>query len=76
MTTPRKTTRPARVPATRAPAAAQPQQQPEAFLIPTGLLVEVIKLVGSLPSQQGARTFLQLQQLRPVEAAEPEEPSE
>jgi hypothetical protein len=43
------------------------QKTPDFFLLPTSLLVEIVKLVGSLPTQQGFRTFGQLQSLQPYE---------
>lgn len=52
---------------------------PEAFVIPTTLLAEIIRLVGSLPAGQRvgegrpsvARIYLQLEQLVPVEPPAP-----
>lgn len=49
-------------------AEKRPVSPPEQFAIPTALLVEVIKLVGETPSKHGARLFVELQKLKPVEA--------
>lgn len=48
--------------------AAAPSAPPAEFAIPTALLVEVIKLVGETPSKHGARLFVELQKLKPVES--------
>jgi hypothetical protein len=56
----------AEVPA-EADAADVAPRQPEAFAIPTDLLVETLRLIGSLPAQQASTVFLRLQQLRPLE---------
>lgn len=50
-------------------AEKHPAAPPEQFAIPTGLLVDVLKLVGETPSKHGARLFVELQKLKPVEAA-------
>lgn len=39
-------------------------------MLPTPLLVDLIKLVGSLPAQQVGTVYLQLQRLQPIPAAE------
>lgn len=62
----RSTSEEAKPPETKAPAA---------FVIPTAVLVEVIKLVGRAPSHEGASLYLRLQQLQPL-AEEPQKAPE
>lgn len=50
-------------------AAKAPASRPEQFVIPTDLLVDVLKLVGETPSKHGARLFVELQKLKPIEAS-------
>lgn len=50
-------------------AAKAPASPPEEFAISTALLVDVLKLVGETPSKHGARLFVELQKLKPVEAS-------
>ena len=52
----------------RALKAVDEQSAPEAFLIPTALLVDVLKLVGETPSKHGGRIFTELQKLKPTDA--------
>lgn len=50
-------------------AAKAPAAPPEHFAIPTTLLVELLKLVGETPSKHGAKLFVELQKLKPIEAS-------
>lgn len=51
----------------RALKSVEPQISPESFLIPTALLVDVLKLVGETPSKHGGRIFTELQKLKPID---------
>lgn len=58
------------------PTPARPKT-PEAFVIPTQILVDTIKLVGSLPTSQGHQVYTQLQRLQPIsEEDEPDDDEE
>ena len=52
---------------------ATPDPAPAAFEIPTALVVDILKLVGEIPSRHGARIYLELQKLKPLEASAPAE---
>lgn len=49
---------------------------PQSFEIPTTLVVDLLKLVGEIPSRHGAKIYLELQQLKPTEKTESAEPAE